>query len=320
MPNLSLYDLAVLHRADEYTGLIEDVTTLAPEFGTFSAHAREGTWYRIARRTTLPTAQFRQPNVGTTTSKSIFKQDIKEMLFMDLQLQIDEAVWDADEGDLGTLWQLEARGAIHSSSILLGQQAYYGTSADANGFVGLKNQLAYNIKAGGTTNSTTAYLVWMDDREGVRFDVGMNGLFSISDPMRQQVVDPNNTGKTMFAYVGNLKSWVGLNVGSAYSVWAVTGITTTVAQWLTDAAGSQLLAKIPAARRKNLRWFMNRTANSTLQQSRSTINFGITGAATNASYQPSDASGRPAFSPLPDVCNGYPITVTDSLLDTETNS
>jgi hypothetical protein len=38
------------------------------------------------------------------------------------------------------------------------------------------------------------------------------------------------------------------------------------------------------------------------------------------SYQPADASGAPAFSPLPEYLAGYPISLTDSILDTETNS
>lgn len=320
MAQLSLFDLACLHRADEYTGLIEDVTTLAEEFATFPAHPRDGTWYTIARRVVLPTAQFRAPNIGTTTSKSTFQQDLNELFFMDIQLLIDEAVWDADEGNLGTLWQLEARGAMQSAAILLGQQTYYGASADARGFAGLKTQLTYNIKAGGTTNSTTAYLLWMDEKEGIRFDVGMNGQFQISDPTRQLVVDPNNSGKTYFAYVGNMKCWVGMNVNSAFSTYGVTGITATQAQWMTDALAAQLVGKIPTARRKNLRWYMNRTSQSALWQSRSTINIGIVATTPSASYQAADAGGRPAFSMLPDSCVGYPIVVTDSLLDTETNS
>ncbi len=44
MANITLYDLAILDRADSYTGLIEDVTTLAPEFRTIGTHERPCTW------------------------------------------------------------------------------------------------------------------------------------------------------------------------------------------------------------------------------------------------------------------------------------
>jgi len=109
-------------------------------------------------------------------------------------------------------------------------------------------------------------------------------------------------------------------VMSNLSAWAVTGVTATAGQWFTDDQAAQLLAKIPAARRSNLRWFINRTAESSLQRSRSTINPGITTYQAAFAMQPSDAGGRPAFAPLPNSCLGYPITLTDSLLNTETNS
>jgi hypothetical protein len=320
MATTSLYDLAILDRADEYTGLIEDVTTLAPEFEVFSAMKRPGTWYKTVKRTTLPTVQFRNANAGTTASKSGYKSEIKEMFFLDARLNMDEAVWEADSAHLGSLWQLEAAGAVRAASILIGQQTWYGTSADSSGFTGIRSQLADSVAAGGTTNSTSAYLVWMDEKEGVRYDVGMDGQFAISAPFRQQIVDPNDSTKAYFAYVGNLKSWIGLNVLSNLSAWAVTGVTSTSTQWLTDDRASQLLAKIPVARRNNLRWFINRTTQSVLNRSRTTINPGITTYSAAYSMQPADAGGRPAFAPLPETCLGYPITLTDSILNTETNS
>ena len=318
MANTTLYDIATLYRADAYTGLIEDVTTLAPEFTTFSAVAREGTWYEVASRTTLPTAQFRYVNQGVATSKSIYKKQVKEMFNMDVQLQQDEAVWRADPANVGPLWQLEAAGAMRSAAILLGQQTWYGTSADAKGFTGMRKQLAYSILPSTGANTTSAYLVWMDPKEGARFDVGMGGQFAISAPRLQQVLD--GSSNPFMAYVGNLQAWVGLNVGSSYSAWSVGGINTTLANWCTDDIIAQLIAKIPVDRRHNLRLFMNRTAEATLLRSRSTVNLGIATYVPSYALHPSDAGGRPAFAPIPDATNGYPITLTDSILDTETNT
>lgn len=324
MATTSLYDLAILDRADEYTGLIEDVTTLAPEFGVIAAHKRPGTWYKTVKRTTLPTVQFRQVNAGVPTSKSTYKSEIKEMFFLDARLNMDEAVWEADPAHLGSLWQLEAAGAMRAASILIGQQVYYGTSADSSGFAGVRSQLAFTTSVHATTNTTSAYLLWMDEKEGVRFDVGMDGQFAISPPFRQQVTDPNTSTNSFFAYVGNLKAWIGLNAMSNLSCFAVTGIDNTAGPtyWMKDDLGSQLIAQIPVARRGNLRWFMNRNCESFLQRSRSTINVGINpavAASSLASYHPAGADGRPAFSPLPNQCCGYPITLTDSILNTESN-
>lgn len=317
MANLSLYDLAVLQRNDPYTGLIEDVTTLAPEFSVIPAMARSGTWYKTVNRTVLPTAQFRSANEGVTPSKSTYKAAIKEMLFIDTQLQIDEAVWEADDGSAGALWQLEAEGAIRSASILIGQQTWYGTSADSKGFAGVVSQLSAVAKGNQTTSSTSAYLIWQDPKSGVRYDVGKDGSFAITPPFRQQVLD--SASKSYFAYVGNLKSYIGLFVGSAYSCWGVTGVGTNVAAYnngLSDKLAYQLIASIPIARRNNLRWFMNRTSQATLELNRSAVTAG-TGF---AQYVQAGSDGRPAYSPIPTMLAGYPISVTDSILDTETNS
>jgi hypothetical protein len=320
MANLTLYDLAVLQRNDPYTGLIEDVTTLAPEFTIMPAHKREGWWYEAVQRVTLPTVGFRSANEGVATSRSTYKKTVKEMLYIDCELQLDEMVNDGADGAIGAPWQLEAKGAMESSAILIGQQMYYGVSCDAKGFIGLRAQLAGSVKAGGTTNSTSAYLVWENEKEGVRFDVGMNGSFAISPPRLQQVLDSSNSSQVYHAYVGNLKGYVGLFVGSQLSCWAITGIGTNTANALanpfTDAAAFQLLGKIPIARRNNLRWFYNRTAEAMLRQSRSAV----TVATGMAQYQPADAGGFPAYAPLPERLAGIPITVTDSILNTETNS
>jgi hypothetical protein len=322
MATQSLYDLAVLDRADEYTGLIEDVTTLAPEFEVFAAHKRPGTWYKTVKRTTLPTVQFRAINGGVPTSKSTFKSSVKEMFFLDARINMDEAVWEADTAHLGSLWQLEAAGAMRAAAILIGQQTWYGTSADSNGFAGVRNQLTYTVSLQSTTSTTTAYLLWMDEKEGCRYDVGMDGQFAISPPFRQQVTDPVTATSSYFAYVGNLKAWIGFNVMSNLSCWGIVGIqnSTNTAYWMNDNVAAQLLAKIPVARRNNLRWFMNRTGEGSLQRSRSTINLGLPSGSVLGSYQPADAAGRPAFSPLPNSCLGYPITLTDSILDTDSSS
>jgi len=318
--NLTLYDLAVLQRNDRYTGLIEDVTTLPREWDTIPSVPREGWWYEIVKRVQYPTAQFRQVNGGVAASRSIYKKELKQMLFVDTQLVIDEAVWDADDASVGSIWMLEAKGALEAQGILIGQQTYYGTSADANGFIGLRSQFAGVVKAGGTTSTTSAYLVWADNKEGIRYDVGKNGSFSISQPFRQQVANPSGGSGNIFAYVGNLKGYVGLFIGSNLTVWGITGIGTTLStpgtNPLTDAQAQQLLGQIPIKRRSAMTWYMNRSAWAVLQQNRNAVT-----ASTGIGYfQPSDAGGRPAYAPLPEMLAGYKIEVTDSILNTETNS
>jgi len=316
---MTLLDLMVLQRNDTITGLVEDVTTSAPEFDTFAAVPRKGTFYEVVRRIAFPTVGFRKINSGTVPGKSAYKKEVKEMFYLDALINMDEAIEEGDDASVGSAWMNEASGVFRQALITIGAQVYYGTSADANGFSGLRAQIAGQIGAGGTTNSTTAYLVWMDREQGVRFDVGRGGAFTLRPPMRQQVADPNDSTKSYFAWVSNLSSYLGFNVISDKSVWGVSGITShqtnsVYDQAMTDSVAGKLISNIPVMRRDNLRWFMNRTAYGVLQQTRTTINL-----ASGYSLQPADAAGRPAWSPRPTTCEGYPITLTDSLTNTESN-
>jgi HK97 family phage major capsid protein len=125
--------------------------------------------------------------------------------------------------------------------------------------------------------------------------------------VKQQVKD--SSGNARMAWVNNLSAFIGLTVASEYSAWAITGVTTSSTQDVTDARGAELLKAIPVAARTNLRWFMNRTALYTLQKSRSAVGQWV-----------AEGGGGPAFAPTPTELAGIPIVLTDSITDTETNS
>jgi len=302
----TLVDIAARTDSDAIIGLIEDVTTYAPEFSVFPAAAKAGTTYRITRRTALPTSAFRNVNESLTIGKSVYAQEVKQMYYVDCQLQIDEAIVKADDGAIGELLTQEAAGALESVIQRIGSQIYYGTTADAKGFAGLTSPSVGKWPAGGTTNSTSAWLVWMNP-QGVQLVVGNDGAIALPD-WRVQSITSTTTQHT--AWVSNLSTFIGLQVGSAASCWRVSGIDPTDANdRLTDARGNGLLSKVPLSRRAGLRWFMNRDAAYTLQLSRTGIANVVAG-----------PGGTPAWAPMPTELAGIPITVTDSILTTETNS
>jgi hypothetical protein len=106
-------------------------------------------------------------------------------------------------------------------------------------------------------------------------------------------------------------------------VYAITGINPSVTAGtnvIRDLLAQQLMAQIPFLRQtEDLRWFMNKQAYSILQQSRSAIYSTNSNSGYNNLSQTADASGRGAYSPAPTHLNGYPIHVTESILNTETN-
>lgn len=314
---LSLYDLATLQRNDVFTGLVEDVTTYAPEFSTIPVVQRAGTEYTIVRRTALPAAGFRAINNGISSGKSQFKKERKEMFFLDSIIEVDEAVYKGQDGTAGDILSIEAQGALQQAVITIGSQFYYGTvtttgTAPSNataafGFPGMRSQLSGVITAGATTNSTSAYLLWLNP-QGVHFDVGRDGEFAMAPFMRQKVSAKglNATGD-LFAWVSNISCWIGAAVISTWSVWAVVGIDNNT-HVLTDKIGAQLISLIPLNRRQGLVWYMNPATY-----------FGLQGSRTSIGNQPANGDGAPAWSVPPEKCNGYPIIQTNSVVSTESN-
>lgn len=312
-------DVVQTHGADPLIGLVEDVTTFAPEFYSIPAQTRPGTDYKLCKRTALPPVQFRQVNSGVAAGKSQYHLENRQMYFLDAAINVDEAVVQQDERTIGDFLTNETLGVLQSAVIYIGNQVYYGSgvnpggtavatlTADQFGFPGLRQQLSGTVAAGGTTNTTSAYLIWLNPW-GVHFDIGKDGNFAMKSWNIQQIANPNGSGN-LFAYVSNLSSWIGLSVISNLSVWAVTGIDSSTHK-MTDDLGAQLLGNIPVSRRNGLVWFMNRTAHTGLQRSRTVTLFG------------SDAQ-RPnqgLIAPLPDECMGYPIIVTDSISNSENNT
>lgn len=316
MANITLYDIITRNGNDALTGLVEDVTIYAPEFSQIPVIVRAGTTYKTLARVSLPTSQFRTLNGGVAGSKSTYKQFVHEMFPIDTQIVVDELAYKADDGVTGDVLYQEGQGALQSVINLIGSQTYYGQAQDgSNGFVGVRAQLlsslqnnpaASPVTASNSATSSTVYGLWLNP-QGVAYSVGKNGEVAFPPFQRQLIPAPNGNGN-IFAWVSNISTFIGLSVSSAESVFGVTGVT--LANPFTDKLGSQLIMNVPLTRRAGFTWFMNRTGYTSLQQSRSAIN-----------YQPAVAkNGTPAWSPPPLECEGFPIVLTDSITNTENNS
>lgn len=305
--NLTLLDLA-MRGGENVAAVVEDVVTVAPEWGIIPAAPRLGTSYEVLRRTSLPSGGFRKVGDGVVGQKSGFERETKPMFVFEAQMNVGEdivkAQTAASRSTVGDVLADEAIAHVQGSAITMGSQVYYGKKANADGFAGLAAQVSDEESAGGGAgaDTTSAYLLWVppvtsesDVPKGVHFAVGLDGSFQFGDWMKQQVDKGNN--KKAMEYVNNFMFYVGLATASAYSVFRVRNIKEGSA--LTPTMGYKLLKKVPIARRGNLIWVMNRTAQELLRQS----------LITNEVKDP----------PLPEKLCGIPITVTDSIVDTEKN-
>jgi hypothetical protein len=314
--DLNLVDIYTTNKNDVLTGCVEGITTYAPEWSQIPVMVRAGIDYTTLIRMALPTAGFRVINQGILGSKSTYKQIKHEMFPLDVQLEVDELAYEASDGSAGDLLFLEGQGALQQTIIVLGAQTWYGQPQDgSNGFVGLRYQLLSNLQnnpgnspvtASANTTSSTAYGLWLHP-QGVSYNVGRFGEIAFP-PFVRQKVGGGSGNPGYFAWVSNIRAWIGLSVSDPESVFGITGVTKAAP--LTDNLGADLIATVPMNRRSGFTFFMNRLVHTSLQKSRSSI-----------TYQPAGAkSGTPAFSPPPLDIDGFPLVVTDSITNTENNS
>lgn len=333
MAQLNLLDIAKRNGSDREIGLIEDVITFAPEMGVLPVRPINGVTFKTTLRTNLPTAAFRAVGSGATPVKSTYQQKMAECFFLDVPLQVDEALPDTEDRSVGDVLADEVQGVLAASGITLGTQLYYGTAADAGGFQGLVSYVGttagLNVDAAGTASVTTsAWLVYLDIK-GIHFVAGRTAAGRgagnpaqpagepeiIAPPLRmpewtkQQVVVGS---KVAMAYVSNMSGWLGLAYGSNYSAFRVRNISlASAASYMTDARGALLLSKVPLNIRNsgNLRWLMNRDAAYSLQATRATATVNTVPLA-NGNW----GTGYPT------ECQGIPIIITDSITTTEAAS
>lgn len=306
MAQNTLIDIAKLNGNDALTGLIEEVTNIAPEVATVPARTIAGTSYKVKMRLSYPAAGFRNANESRTATKSEWDNKTVECMILGGLMTVDKAVAKAYEGGAAELQALEAAGMLESALQVVGRQFYYGTnttySGDAKGFPGLLSlydSTNMQVDAGGTTDNTSSsvWLVKFGPRY-VQFLSGAGGMFDLTD-WREELVS------SVDSYVATLTSWVGLHFGHSKSVCRISGLTADSGKTLTDALIANALSKFPVGITPDV-MFMSRRSAYQLQTSRSVvINAGAQGA------------GVGAVSPWPGYAFGIPIIVTDSISEVE---
>jgi hypothetical protein len=290
-------------------GLIEEVNTVAPELEALMGRPVNGTTYKLKKRTALPASPvFRNANEGTDIVSGSYEQTIGQCFFLDAQLQVDEMVVSAGEAEGNSQAEIladEAIGVVRQKLIHAGDQFYRGTTADSKGFVGLQSlydTTNCEVSALGTTsNCTSAWLVW-NDPMGLHWIFGRQMGLTMGEWVRQQV---QVSSKSLHAYCNNLSGWLGLSFGHTRSIVRIKLINPT--HPLTDSLGADAIAKLPIFMRRSpgLRWFMNTSCQLGLQKSRSTVSTAKTDAPVLQ------------FAPTPETLGGIPITLTDSIVNTE---
>lgn len=330
---LTLLDITKRRGTDAAVGLVEEVVTYAPEIEKIMGRPIRGTSTTARIRPLLTKGGiFRKANAGTLPGASIYDERRFNTFFFDSQLQIDEAVARAAEGEGDSLSMLqaeEAEGAIRAKAIQLGQQLYAGHSIDPLGPPGLidyfntfgtiidqRTGAALNlaVSAGGTGSACEiAWYVWMHP-QGVHFLFGAEQGIDIKPWKQQYIQDASDPSKRLMAWVTNLSGFIGLQAASPFSIGIVKNIDNTIsggnyAHPLTDALMAQVEALFPVGMMPNM-ILMSRASRAGLQKSRTVTLFGALNQANSA-----NSGAASSIAPLPTCSvNGIPIVVTDSII------
>ena len=316
-PNQFLSLLDVMKRSgssDSAIGLIEANANVAPELQAILGQTIRGITYKLRIRKTLGVGAFRNANEGVATSKNTYAEGIAECFLYDAQMIADKAVADADDRGAAVLLAEEAQGVTRGSLLELGKQVYYGTAADARGFLGLKQMTAAAMKinkAGAIANKQTCVVLAYVAPDGVGFRFGNNGQVIMPDSWTLQQVTAPLTGSTtgqlgrMTAWTNGMTAWIGMQMAVDTQVGYIANVDST--SLVTDSDISDLISKFPLLYRPN-RIFMTPTAVSFLQRTRQTNGNGV------VTVGPGNAGMQV---PRPTESNGIPITETNSISDTE---
>lgn len=307
---LTLLDMAKRSDCDPAIGLIEEVTTYAPELAVVGGRPIVGTSYMAKIRTGLTTkGAFRNANEGNELGASTYEKKRFDCFFFDSVMQIDEAVIRAAKGEGDSPEMVladEAAGAIRANVNSIGTQFYNGTSSDAKGFPGLKSFANTSLTVDATGTGGTTYRAWLVNLslQGVHFIWGNGEGLVMHDWTRQKVTDASS--KHYFAMVNNLSGYIGLSCANTNSVGYVKNITSAAP--LTDKLVAQAVSKFPVGG-KPTHLFIERNSAFYLQNSRSFTS--VTNSAPGRRGE--SATGADLWAAFPTMAEGLQIVVTDSI-------
>jgi len=294
-------DVAKFNDADLDIGIVSDVLNDAPLLAAMAARSIPGYTYKYLKKTANPSTGFRSENDGRENTKGTFSNVTVTLAILDASFQMDVAVAEADER--GASAALAQQALDHLQSAMFHAESEIITGAGSGGFAGLADQTvghiggAMNVNAGGTTADTgsSVYLV----RSGLsdcHVVWGSEGSIDVGDT---SIIKAAGSSTGSFpAYYTPISAWVGLQIGSNYSMGRICNLTEDSGKGLTDDLISQALEKFPAGRGPS-HLVMNRRSHGQLQRSRTATS----------------PTGAPAN--FPENVHGVPIVVSDAISSTE---
>lgn len=314
MPSITLLDLAKRKVADAEVGLIDETMKFIPEVSGMNlltgqivdnlgaAKAIKDTHYSTRVRTALPSVGFRAINEGTATTKQTTENRIVSCHLMNPRWDVDKGIGGFSPAlmeELAENAQAHMQGAFQQA----GKQFYYGTNTTyggkASGFPGLIDSVtsAMTVDAGGST-ANTGTSVWAVSWgiQGLRWVLGNDGAFNITDPREQDKLDGSSNPYTVL--MQELFCWIGLQVGSTQCIARLKKVTNDSGCGVTTSRLRSLMKCFADVGRRPDAFYLTQRAHDTYVAHLESLSVAPEGAAINA-YR------------------GVPFIITNSISDTE---
>lgn len=279
----------------DVTDLLQSAPLLRVLPAVKSSH---GTSHKYNKQTTAPGVGFRAINTGITNSAGEETQVTVTLAFLDATVRRDIAVAKADPRGVDAYMAGQAEKSLRAAFAHAEAQVINGTGNEADGFNGLANCTAVDdvgdsmvVDAEGS-GGNNVYVI----------RAGIDDVCLVYNDENIQMSEVYRTESNSGAYtklVVDIDAYLGLQVGSIYSVARIYNLDGTANHTLTDDLISTALSKFPVDRQAT-HIIMNRTCLKELQQSRTATN----------------PTGAPA--PFPTESFGVPIVVTDQIDSTNT--
>lgn len=284
---------------------VTDLLNSAPFVAQLPAEeSSNGTTHKYTKETAAPVVGFRSENDGREYDTSADTLVTVTLKILDWSSKVDKAVADAwRKGGRDAFLRRQSMRHLRAAVYAYENQVINGTvDGAAAGFTGFADVLddsddAMVVDATGTTAATAssvyAVRVGMDHVTGVIKGDGVVDVGTV-----EVVAGAGSVTGELPMYYQPACTWLGLQVGSAYSFGRICNITEDSGKGLTDDLLASLLSEFPAGYEPT-HLLMNRRSIRQLQQSRTATT----------------TTGAPA--PFPEAAFGVPIVKVESIINTE---
>lgn len=311
MARTNLLDIAKLNNSDKVVGLVEESILYTPELELFPARSIRGTSFYSTKRTGMPTAGFRTANEGVTPTKSSFTKLLIECYILSSRVEVDKAVAQAYEDGSAAYEMIEAMGVMKAAMRSIGTQIWYGQTADAKGFGGLKaftpksdTTMCVDVTGSTSTSQSSVYAVKFGAQD-CQLILGNDASFDLSPFRDESFLDSDSN--PVPGRIADLVAWVGLAINNVNCVKRLCNVSADAdtGKTLTDSKLADLLDLFPSGVKPDA-IFMSRRSRKQLQKSRTVTLFGQGGKVNSQ-----------IIATLPTEYEGIPIVATDSILNTD---